>query len=79
LAPQRIPPARIVKERRATFRASPDQLKTAAGGCDRLANLRVAGDYVDTGCLRRLKALFARLCGPAGFERAPVRVDHAAA
>jgi len=44
-----IPPARIVKERRATFRATPDQLKRRPPTATRWANLVLAGDYVDTG------------------------------
>jgi len=44
-----VPPARIVKERRATFRATPDQVRRLPGSATRWANLRVAGDYVETG------------------------------
>jgi len=44
-----IPPARIVKERRATFRASPEQLSRRPAAATRWRNLLLAGDYVDTG------------------------------
>jgi squalene-associated FAD-dependent desaturase len=43
------PPARIVKERRATFRATPAQLKKRPPTKTRWNNLLLAGDYVDTG------------------------------
>jgi hydroxysqualene dehydroxylase len=49
LASQPAPPARIVKERRATFRATPAQLRRRPGTATRWHNLRLAGDYVDTG------------------------------
>jgi hydroxysqualene dehydroxylase len=44
-----VPPARIVKERRATFLASPEQLQRRPGQTTRWRNLLLAGDYVDTG------------------------------
>ena len=44
-----VPPARIVKERRATFRATPAQLRRRPPTRTRWNNLRLAGDYVDTG------------------------------
>ena len=44
-----VPPARIVKERRATFRATPAQLRRRPATATRWNNLRLAGDYVDTG------------------------------
>jgi squalene-associated FAD-dependent desaturase len=43
------PPARIVKERRATFLASPAQLLRRPAPATRWKNLLLAGDYVDTG------------------------------
>ncbi len=45
----RVPPARIVKERRATFRATPAQAARRPGAVTRWNNLHLAGDYVDTG------------------------------
>ncbi len=48
--PQRpIPPVRIVKERRATFLASPPQLLRRPAPRTQWVNLLLAGDYVDTG------------------------------
>jgi predicted NAD/FAD-dependent oxidoreductase len=44
-----VPPARIVKERRATFLASPEQLWRRPGSQTRWENLLLAGDYVETG------------------------------
>jgi squalene-associated FAD-dependent desaturase len=44
-----VPQARIVKERRATFLASPEQLKRRPGQMTTWKNLLLAGDYVDTG------------------------------
>ena len=43
------PPARIVKERRATFRATPAQLARRPQAGTAWNNLHLAGDYVDTG------------------------------
>lgn len=44
-----VPPARIVKERRATFLASPEQLRRRPAAATRWRNLVLAGDYTDTG------------------------------
>jgi squalene-associated FAD-dependent desaturase len=44
-----VPPARIVKERRATFLASPGQLQRRPQQTTAWRNLLLAGDYVDTG------------------------------
>jgi hydroxysqualene dehydroxylase len=44
-----MPPARIVKERRATFLATPGQLLRRPAGATRWSNLMLAGDYTDTG------------------------------
>jgi squalene-associated FAD-dependent desaturase len=44
-----VPPARIVKERRATFRATPAQLERRPATETAWPNLHLAGDYVDTG------------------------------
>jgi len=49
LAPEPTPPARIVKERRATFRATPAQLDRRPPATTAWNNLHLAGDYVDTG------------------------------
>jgi squalene-associated FAD-dependent desaturase len=43
------PPCRIVKERRATFRATPAQLARRPRPPTSWINLHLAGDYVDTG------------------------------
>ncbi len=44
-----VPPSRIVKERRATFLASPEQLKRRPQQTTPWRNLLLAGDYVNTG------------------------------
>ncbi len=44
-----VPAARIVKERRATFLASPEQLRRRPAAATRWRNLLLAGDYTDTG------------------------------
>jgi squalene-associated FAD-dependent desaturase len=44
-----LPPWRIIKERRATFRATPAQLLRRPAARTRWNNLLLAGDYVDTG------------------------------
>jgi len=49
LAEQPLPPFRIVKERRATFRATPAQVKRRPSTKTRWNNVLLAGDYVDTG------------------------------
>lgn len=49
LPPDPVPPARVVKERRATFRATPAQLRRRPAVVTFWNNLRLAGDYVDTG------------------------------
>ena len=48
LPPVPVPPARIVKERRATFRATPAQLRRRPSTATPWPNLHLAGDYVDT-------------------------------
>ncbi len=44
-----VPPRRIVKERRATFLASPEQLLRRPAAATPWRNLVLAGDYTDTG------------------------------
>lgn len=44
-----MPPVRVVKERRATFLASPSQIARRPGPRTGLANVVLAGDYTDTG------------------------------
>jgi hydroxysqualene dehydroxylase len=47
--PAKPPSARIVKERRATFRATPAQQARRPMAATAWTNLHLAGDYVDTG------------------------------
>lgn len=44
-----LPPWRVVKEKRATFAATPDQLRRRPGPRTRWSNLALAGDWTDTG------------------------------
>lgn len=44
-----LPPWQVVKERRATFAATPEQAKRRAKAETRWANLFLAGDWTDTG------------------------------
>jgi squalene-associated FAD-dependent desaturase len=69
MASGRVPPARIVKERRATFRATPAQLRRRPATATRWPNLRLAGDYIDTdlpatieGAIRSGFAAAAEVC-----------------
>jgi squalene-associated FAD-dependent desaturase len=47
--PADLPPARIVKERRATFAATPEQVAKRPKARTRWRNLALAGDWTDTG------------------------------
>jgi squalene-associated FAD-dependent desaturase len=47
--PAALPPWQIVTEKRATFRATPDQQKRRPGAATPLTNLSLAGDWTNTG------------------------------
>ena len=47
--PHPMPPWRVVKERRATFAATPAQERRRPGTRTALANLALAGDWTATG------------------------------
>jgi len=47
--PAELPPWQIVKERRATFAATPEQAALSPGAITRWSNLLLAGDWTDTG------------------------------
>jgi predicted NAD/FAD-dependent oxidoreductase len=47
--PDELPPWRIIKERRATFAATPEQDAKRPGPVTRWRNLAVAGDWTATG------------------------------
>jgi squalene-associated FAD-dependent desaturase len=49
LDPDRLPPWRVVKEKRATFAATPAQLARRPAARTRWSNLALAGDWTDTG------------------------------
>jgi hydroxysqualene dehydroxylase len=65
-----IPPARIVKERRATFLASPEQLKRRPEQMTKWRNLLLAGDYVDTGLPATIEGAIR-----SGFAAARLSID----
>jgi hydroxysqualene dehydroxylase len=62
-----VPPARIVKERRATFLASPDQLLRRPKPATRWRNLTLAGDYTDTGLPATIEGAVASGFGAAAL------------
>jgi hydroxysqualene dehydroxylase len=70
-----VPPARIVKERRATFLASPEQLKRRPQQTTAWRNLLLAGDYVDTGLPATIEG--AIRSGFAAADLATNRYRHA--
>jgi hydroxysqualene dehydroxylase len=65
-----VPPARIVKERRATFLASPEQLKRRPGPATAWSNLLLAGDYVATGLPATIEGAIR-----SGFAAARLLID----
>jgi squalene-associated FAD-dependent desaturase len=67
-----VPPARIVKERRATFLASPEQLKRRPGQITAWENLLLAGDYVETGLPATIEGAIR-----SGFAAAQLLIDSA--
>ena len=67
-----VPPARIVKERRATFLASPEQLKRRPGQMTAWENLLLAGDYVETGLPATIEGAIR-----SGFAAARLLIDSA--
>jgi len=75
-----VPPSRIVKERRATFLASPAQLLRRPAPTTRWKNLLLAGDYVDTGLPAAIEGAIASGFTAAGraleMAGAPMRTDH---
>jgi hydroxysqualene dehydroxylase len=67
------PPSRIVKERRATFRATPAQLTKRPAAQTRWNNLLLAGDYVDTGLPATIEgAIRSGLAAAEAIARHPV-------
>ncbi len=71
IAANLMPPARIVKERRATFLASPEQLRRRPAARTRWHNLLLAGDYVDTGLPATIEGAIAS--GLAAAQQALTR------
>jgi uncharacterized protein with NAD-binding domain and iron-sulfur cluster len=59
-----------VKERRATFLASPEQLKRRPRQLTRWRNLLLAGDYVDTGLPATIEGAIR-----SGFVAAGLAID----
>ncbi len=60
-----LPSWRVIKERRATFAASPEEDARRPASKTKWSNLALAGDYVQTGLWRRSKARSARDRGAA--------------
>jgi hydroxysqualene dehydroxylase len=65
-----VPPVRIVKERRATFLASPDQLCRRPSSATHWKNLFLAGDYTDTGLPATIEGAIR-----SGFAAARLALD----
>ena len=65
-----VPPARVVKERRATFLASPEQLKRRPQQVTAWRNLLLAGDYIDTGLPATIEGAIR-----SGFAAAGLAID----
>jgi squalene-associated FAD-dependent desaturase len=78
LAPGPAPPARIVKERRATFRATPAQLRRRPPAATAWPNLHLAGDYVDTGLPATIEGAIRSGFAAAARVRQPQRLAPAA-
>jgi hypothetical protein len=74
-----VPPARIVKERRATFRASPEQLRRRPRLKTKWVNLLLAGDYVDTGLPATIEGAIRSGFAAARQVLDPTRYRHGAA
>jgi hydroxysqualene dehydroxylase len=72
LAAMPVPPCRIVKERRATFRATPTQLRRRPPTTTRWNGLLLAGDYVDTGLPATIEgAIRSGLAAAEAISRPP--------
>ncbi len=56
-----LPRWQIVKEKRATFAATPAEAARRPGAATRYRNLALAGDWTATGCLRPSRARSARV------------------
>jgi hydroxysqualene dehydroxylase len=70
------PPVRIVKERRATFLASPEQLRRRPGAMTRWRNLALAGDYTDTGLPATIEGAIASGFAAVSHLLAGAAEDH---
>jgi squalene-associated FAD-dependent desaturase len=67
-----VPPVQIVKERRATFAATPAQLARRPGSVTRWDNLVLAGDWTDTGLPATIEgAIRSGFAAAAALEGAP--------
>jgi squalene-associated FAD-dependent desaturase len=67
-----VPPVRILKERRATFRATPAQLRRRPATATGWYNLHLAGDYVDTGLPATIEgAIRSGLAAAEAVARSP--------
>lgn len=58
------PPCRIVKERRATFAQTPDEVARRPGAATRWPNLFLAGDWTATGLPATIEGRSVRGIGP---------------
>jgi squalene-associated FAD-dependent desaturase len=74
LDPDRLPPHRVVKEKRATFAATPPQLLRRPKAHTRWRNLVLAGDWTDTGWPATIEGAIRSGFTAAGELAAPERI-----
>ena len=75
-----LPPWQIVRERRATFAATPEQTAKRPGARTRYANLVLAGDWTRTGLPATIEgAIRSGSTAAAAFSHAPARNTQTAA
>ena len=72
---ERMPPCRIVKEKRATFAQTPDQVKRRPRTRGEFVNLFMAGDWIDTGLPATIESAVrsGRMAARAVAESEPAR------
>lgn len=78
--PEAMPVARLIREKRATFAATPEQDKKRPGAKTAHANLALAGDWTDTGLPSTIEGAIqsgVAAVGVLGFRTASAGAAHA--